>query len=227
MHIDEIVARLEKPAPNLLENHLTRNRATGMAGQEFQQAELGLEQRDRLAANPDLALDQIDLDLPGAQETILGIFAVAAQQNLDPHGQLADGKGLGEIIVTARAQARDALIDIAQSGQHQHRRLQTARAQTGDQPQTVEARQHAIQGDGVEAFGFQPGQRHAAIVHARHVMPLPRQGRGDNLRSFSIVLDDQDAGHAALLKFWCASGAVVPHGAPCRRWPSRLTRIGG
>ena len=80
-------------------------------------------------------------------------LGAAARQRLDARQQLGEGVGLGEIVVAAGAQALDAVVDLAERGEDQHRRLAVLGAQGADQRQAVHLRQHAVDdGDVVAAF---------------------------------------------------------------------------
>ncbi len=88
------------------------------------------------------AADAIDRLLAGAE-------LLAPRQNLDPRQQFGEGIGLGQIIVAAGAQALDAVVNLPERREDQHRRLDFLRAQAADQGQPVELRQHAVDDENV------------------------------------------------------------------------------
>ena len=97
-----------------------------------------------------------------------------------------------EIVVAAGAQAGDAVVDLAQRRQDQHRRRVAARAQAGDQRKAVAARQHAI--DHHHVVVAEIGQREAGLAVTRHMGGVAcfREGLFEIVGGLAIVLDDEN-----------------------------------
>ena len=75
----------------------------------------------------DLVRQPVELEVADAVDGLLAAAAAAARQHLDAGQQLGEGIGLGQIVVAAGAQALDAVVDLAERGQDQHRRLDALR----------------------------------------------------------------------------------------------------
>ena len=79
---------------------------------------------------------------PGVGLGVAG-FA-AAGERIDARQQFRHVIGLGQVVVAAGAQPGDAIIDVAERAQDQHRQLAPGGAQRLHQGEPVELRQHAI-----------------------------------------------------------------------------------
>ncbi len=121
--------------------------------------------------------------------------AAPPQHHLQPRRQLAGVERLGQVIVAAGPEASDALVDVAEGADHQHRRVDAGGVEPADHLQAVQARQHAVQGDGVVAAAERRLQSLAPIGLAPHLVA----GRGKAGLHFLgggvVVFDDQDFCH--------------------------------
>ncbi len=114
-------------------------------------------------------------------------------QGIQAREQLAEGKGLGQIVVAAAAQAANAVIDLGQRAQDQDRSALAGLAQHLDDRQTVDvAGQHAIHDDHI--VGLARGEKHAVAPVGGVVGRMPRllQALDDELADPLVVLDQQD-----------------------------------
>jgi len=76
---------------------------------------------------------------------------VAAHEGSDPREQLAEGEGLGQVVVGTAVEAGDTRIDTVTCGEHQDRNRGDLRSQLSTHVQTVPDRQHYVQDDGIVA----------------------------------------------------------------------------
>ena len=120
--------------------------------QVLQQRVFARRQGDDLFVTGDLAGGGVDDDRSQHDVRVLLIVA-PPEQGLDARQELFEGKGLGKKIVRARLQTAHAIFDGVTSGEDENVRIAAARAQTLQQRETVEARQHQIQDDDVVAVG--------------------------------------------------------------------------
>ena len=190
MHVDDVGLGIEMMVPDLFQQHGARDDMPGMPHQIFEQAELARQQVDRLARPRHAARDQVHFEIGDLEP---GLGAAAAGQRLEPRQKLGEGEGLAEIIVAARAQALDAVLDVAHGAQHQNRGLVIGRAQGGDDRQPVEARQHAVDDHGVEAAVARAFEAVAAFVGVVHAMAAFGQALQQIGGGLAVVLDQQDA----------------------------------
>ena len=167
--------------------------------------------------------------------------AGAAVQHLDAGQQFGKGVGLGQIIVAARPEPGDAVVDRAKRRKDEHGCGVAARAQPGDQRQAVAARQHAVDDQHVVVAAV--GKREAAVAVGRHMRGVAGLGEGlfEIFRSFAIVFDDKNLhrepytrnpGQAETAKAWVprwsGKDAAAGDGTCCRknrRWYRQARRL--
>ncbi len=116
----------------------------------------------------------------------------APGQRVDARQQLRHVVWLGQIIIAAGAQARDAVVHVAEGAQNQHRHLAPGGAQRLHQGETVELRQHAIddrQIDGDRGCHVQPLQAVARDID--RVSGLAQRLRQVVARNF-VIFNYQD-----------------------------------
>ncbi len=80
--------------------------------------------------------------------------------------QLGHRERLDEVVDRARFQARDAVLDLAARGQHDHRHARRRPSHRGEDLEAAAARQHQVEHDRVEA-----------AARARGARPRRRRGR--------------------------------------------------
>jgi hypothetical protein len=69
----------------------------------------------------------------------------AASQGIEAGQELAEGIGLGQVVVSAGVQSLDAVVHLAEGTEHQHGRFPSIDAQHAHQGQSVPLGQHAIE----------------------------------------------------------------------------------
>ena len=68
----------------------------------------------------------------------------ATQQRLEASGKFGQGKRLGEVVVAAGAQATHPVVHRTECAQHQDRRLDAFAAQSLNDRQPIQSREHPI-----------------------------------------------------------------------------------
>ena len=111
--------------------------------------------------------------------------------------KLGRAKGLGHVVIAARAQAANALIDIAQRAEHEHRRAHARFAKPLHQCQSVQLRQHAVERDDIVVAGQCSLQALAAAADGVDLMTMDLQLGDDLAGGHRIVFNGQNPGHAA------------------------------
>ena len=121
----------------------------------------------------------------------------AAQQRGDPRGQLLRAERLGDVVVGAELEARDAIGFFAARRQHDDRDRRGRRigAQRLADPQAVQPRQHQIEDDEIDRLAPQPRQHVAARRRRLDRVPRACQVMRDQLGDVGVVFDDENAGH--------------------------------
>ena len=135
----------------------------------------------------------VELEIGDPIDRFLAAAAAAARQHLDAGEQFGERIGLGQIVVAAGAQALHAVVDLAERGQDQHRRLDALGAQFADHRQAIALGQHAV--DDQHVVLPVEGQRQALLAVRRLVgdmADLP-EGPGDVVGGVAVVFYDQQA----------------------------------
>ena len=135
----------------------------------------------------------VELEIADAIDRLLAAAAAAARQHLDARQQLGKRIGLGQIIVAAGAQALDAVVDLAERGQNQHRRLDALGAQRADHRKAVALGQHAV--DDQHVVAAVERQREAVLAVGRvfgHMADLAER-LDEIVRRVAVVFDDEQA----------------------------------
>ena len=145
-----------------------------------------------LARTLDGAGQQIELEIRDPQLRRSRRPGAAAQQRLQTGEQLAEGEGLDQVIVAAGAQTLDAVIDAAERAEDQRRGADFGRAQRAQNRQTVHARQHAVENDGVVVPGTREKQSFAPVIRTVDRVAALVQTLGQVSGGFAIVFDDED-----------------------------------
>src|SRR5262245_16752117 len=92
-----------------------------MLHQIFEQAKLARLQHNGVAPTRHLVGEPVEHEVADDETRIPLLWRTPAGERLDSGEELAEGVGLGEIIVAARAQAFDTIVDLAESTQDERR----------------------------------------------------------------------------------------------------------
>ncbi|MNH04589.1 hypothetical protein D3C79_638890 [compost metagenome] len=214
MHVDQVGARVEVIAPDLLENHHPRDHLAAVAHQVLQQLVLGGQQVEGVVTAARFVADQVQLQIGNLQAGLGRGYAVTTQQYLDSRGHFVGGERLGQVVVSAGTQAAHPLIDVGEGADHQDRRSDLEVAQGGDDGQAVDLGQHAVQGDQVVAARNGFGQAFTAIVGPIHFQAVAGKFGDDFLAGDGVVFDGQYARHAGS---WASNGDLI---VPKNRQPA-------
>ena len=125
----------------------------------------------------------------------------APMQCVDARQQLAEGKGLGQIVIAAAAQAAYPIVDFRQCAQYQDRGALAGLAQHLDDGESVDiSRQHPVHDDDI--IRLAGSQEHAVAPIAGMIRGVSGflQAFDDELCDPLVVLDQQD------LHEWSPSG---------------------
>ena len=115
--VDHVGLDVGRVAPHEREQLVAREHLAGVADEHVEQVELAPGEAELAAvAGGDVAA-RVDDDV--ARDVRAGALgAVAAQQRLEPRGQLGDRERLDQVVVGAGLQAGDAVLDLVARGQH-------------------------------------------------------------------------------------------------------------
>src|SRR5215475_8794666 len=92
--VDDVGGRIEMQVPDVLQQHGAGDDAGLVAHQIFQKLELFWQQLDLLAVTAGGARNQVDRQIPDAQNGFLGDGVAAPAERLEPRQKLHEGKRL-------------------------------------------------------------------------------------------------------------------------------------
>ena len=123
----------------------------------------------------------------------LGVARLAAPgERVDARQQLRHVIGLGEVVVAARAQTRDAVVDLAERAQDEHRKLAARRPQRLHQGEPVELRQHPVDDGEIDGDRGRHVQSLQAVRGDIHRMPDFAQRLRQVIARNLVIFDDQN-----------------------------------
>ena len=142
-----------------------------------------------------------------------GGMVAAAQQRLNPHHQLLEIEGLGQVVVGAGVEAAHLVLGAAQGGEHQDRdaRGPLVAPQPLAEGEAIHLGQHQIQQDQVGAVLKGQGLALDAVIGAVHLKATMLQVARHQVAHVAVVFDQQDAGlHGGSPLVACRRCGVCP-----------------
>src|SRR5271170_2455647 len=121
VHVDDVGLRIEMVVPDILQQHRPGDNLAGMAHEIFQQAEFARLKLQFLPGAAHLVRKPVELEIGNAVKRFLAAATAPARQHLDACKQFRERVGLRQIVVAARAQAFDAVVDLAKCREDKHR----------------------------------------------------------------------------------------------------------
>ena len=134
--------------PHMLQQLGPRIHAPRRTHQQFQQTELACRQLDFRCPLEHLVAQEIHLQLADHQVARERILA-AARNRMEPGNQLLDIKGFCQIIIRADIQTVNALIQPRTGCHKNHRRRIALLAHPAQNTESITARQHDVQDNGI------------------------------------------------------------------------------
>ena len=175
----------------------------GVGHQVGEQLELGGRQRDRAPGAQHLVADGVEFEVARDEPAVVGGAAGAAQDRPDAGDQLLQAERLGDVVVAARGQAVDLVLDAVLGGEEEHRQP-VGGARRGARPASSRSRldhreavhvgQHHVEHHQVGALAGDGGQRVGAGGRGDDLEADEPQGGGEQLPDVGFVVDDQQAG---------------------------------
>src|SRR6187402_2700438 len=195
MDVDHVGTRIEMKTPHVFEDHLSRHHLAGVAHQELEEAELGRQEGQRLTVAQGVMTNQVELQVGNPQPVAVRVGLSAAQEDFRARGQLVGCERLGQVIVATGTQSANAFIHVGKRADHQHGRVDRALAQGEHHVDPIHAREHAVEGDDVEAILERAGEAVASVGHPLGREAVRAQLRDDVACGDFIIFDDQCPGH--------------------------------
>jgi hypothetical protein len=184
-------------APDLLLEVLARHHRGTRLHQRLQQLQADRIQLDRVSGAGDHQGVEVVGEVRDLQHPALGALA-AARQNFQPRGQFLQRERFGHVIVGARFEAGELLLERVARGQHQHRRvLVRLAAQLLADLDAVHPGQGQVEHDHVELVDHGEMQAGHAVTGKIDDVPAVFQVVADIGGDVVVVLDHQHAhGHS-------------------------------
>jgi hypothetical protein len=107
--------------------------------------------------------------------------------------ELGERKGFRQVVVTARLQSANAIIDRAFRAQEKNRGRAPRGAQSFHETDAVELRQHDVDDGRVVIGRFDQRQTRLAIRRVVNRVTGLLETTGDERGDFGIIFDDEDA----------------------------------
>ena len=191
MGLDDVRLRIEEELPHLFEQHLAGDKPTFVAQQKLKQPEFARLQVYFLAAAPYGARDKVHFEISCRKDGWRCAQHRPARERDQTGHQFLEREGLDEIIVAARLEPVDPVVDAREIGQKQHRGRYSFRAQQGHDGEAVELRQHAVENDGVKLLAGRSLDAVSSVGDDRRLMPTLLQPGGDKSGDLFVVFNDQ------------------------------------
>ena len=195
--VDDVRTALEGEIPRSVEELGARQRDTGAAHEHLEESELLRAQVELVIAAPGPVRGRVETQRPDLEHG--GTFGGrAAREGPEAGEQLVEGEGLRQVVVGARIEPADTILDRVTRRQHQHRRPDTVLPEPAADVEAVDARQHHVEDDRVVVDGLRHPE--SGLPAVRHVgrVPLLAQPAAQQLTELLLVLDHEHA-HASIV----------------------------
>jgi hypothetical protein len=217
--VGDVRVDVEVVTPHQLEQPLPGQHHTGILRQHGEQVEFPLRQLSPIALDEHEAPGRVDGQRPDGHRVRRPIRqAGTAQQRVQPGDQLTEVERLGQVVVRARFEPGDAVVDRVASGQHADRDVVAQRPQRGHHRDAVQLWHLHVQNQRIMAFGGQQSQRFLAGRRYPHVETRVPQSTGHRSSDVRIVVDHQNRATRAVKRGWFCH----PHGV--KEWPGQAER---
>ena len=161
-----------------------------MAHQVDQQLELGRRERYRPATPAHLASEQVHLDVRAAQGRRRRLRD-GAQLGAHASHELGQREGLDQVVHRARVESPDAILDLASSGQDDHRHTRLGPAHGGEDVKAAATGKHQVEHDRVEAAAQRQPLTLRPIQSSLHGKALGLQTPPHKIDDPRLVLDQE------------------------------------
>src|SRR5690606_12424808 len=135
--------------------------------------------------------EQVDFEIGDFQPRRLMVRGRASPQRFDASKQLCEGERLGEIVIAARTQAGDAIVNGAEGREDEHGGAIFLLAQSRNDLQTVDVRQLPIRDDDLIALGQRFVEPVATVWAVLDLIAVFAQALDQILGRLQIVVDEQ------------------------------------
>src|SRR6516162_342191 len=140
--------------PYFFQKHRARHDMTFIANQIFEDLEFTRQQFDISATAVRRSCHQVKFEIADAQHCFFDHCSTATSESLDTCQELGKSERLDQVIITAGAQAADAVVHFPESANNQRRGDDSCFPKTPNDSKAVDERKHAIDYDDGVLTGF-------------------------------------------------------------------------
>ena len=127
----------------------------------------------------------------------------------EPGAQLGDRERFREVVVGPGVETEDAIVEGVARRDHDDGQGRATLAQPPADLGAGHARQHDVDGRGVEVLARRHREQGVEAVRDEpHVVTVAGQAAFDERTHLGVVLDEQDAGHVSVLRDGGANGKM-------------------
>ena len=202
MHVDDVREDVARLAVDVLADRRSRDERAAMANHQLEDRVLARGQLDRHV----LAIHQprrpVDGDIAD-DEHRRGIAAGSPHERAKARHELGDGKGLRQIIVGAKIERLDAIVDGVERRQNQHRRARARLPQILQQRPAAALRHHQVEHHRIVGHFAEHVLRFVAIRGDVDGKVRLAERTAQRAGQIGLILDDEHS-HCFLI----AAGAV-------------------
>src|SRR6478609_4916540 len=200
VELDDVGLAAEVVVPHAVEDLRLGEHALRVAHEVAQQLELRCGQVDLLAAAPDLVAVLVESQVTDDEHGVGGRHGDrrATHERSDAGDDLLEGERLGDVVVAAGGQTRDAVLDGVLGGEEEDGHVAVVGTHAPEHLEPVEVGKHHVEHDrvGVELTGRAHGLH--AGAGGSHLPPLVTQGHPEQLGEVHLVVDDEDPHRGAV-----------------------------
>ncbi|CPU65988.1 Uncharacterised protein [Mycobacteroides abscessus] len=200
VELDDVGLAAEVVVPDAVEDLRLGQHAARVAHEVPQELELGRGEPDLLAPAPPLVRVLVELEVADDEHRVLALGGrtAAAQQPAQPGDDLFQAERLGHVVVAARGEPGDAVLDGVARGEEQHGHVGVALAQAAQDGEPVHVGEHDVEHDDVRPGLPRGADRGVPVERGGDVPALVPQRRGEQLGEVRLVVDHEDADGGAV-----------------------------
>jgi len=179
-------------APNRAQNFLTRDHATDMFDQKFEDAELGLGKMNFPTSTK--GAKRSDIESQAAEfQNVSAPELIAAHQSADAGQQLLKGKRFRQVVIGTGVKTADNIVQRIPGGEHQDRCFLLSAAENPSYLEAAHLGQHDIEQNDIEGLGGREFESRQAIPGMADLILLLAKAAGKQSGHFRFVFYDEDS----------------------------------
>src|SRR4051794_11894557 len=193
--VDDIGARVEAAAPDLLEQLGARAHLALVEREMLEQQELARGQRNRPVARVGGAAVRVEGQAAGAQQPVGRLGAALAQARPHAGHELGERERLGEVVGGAELEAADLGVDVRQRREDQDALLGAGLDRAAQDPHAVDTGHEEVEHDEVVLPRARELEAFGARRRGVDGQPVGGESTRDEVGDLRLVVDDEDLRH--------------------------------